>query len=144
MFKDVYYLLKNNLDSIPLDKLYEMSLQYEIIPYVYYILYHTGLIFEDTVLQQYITAFKTDAGEALINCYGLQGIRHLGCLIKQTDIRTKCSGCFISNPGSRLCKFNILILFALSFTLFIQLAYLLFQYLKPSAPPLCLFCFISG
>ena len=71
MFKDVYYLFKNNLDAIPLDKLYEMSLQYEIIPHVYYVLYHTGLLFEDEVLQRYIAAFKTDEGETLINCYGL-------------------------------------------------------------------------
>lgn len=71
MFKDVYYLLKNNLDAIPLDKLYEMSLRYEIIPYVYYVLYHTGLLFEDEMLQRYIAAFKTDEGEILINCYGL-------------------------------------------------------------------------
>ena len=39
IFKDVYYLLKNNLASIPLDKLYIMSAQHEIIPYVFYILY---------------------------------------------------------------------------------------------------------
>ena len=40
MFKDVYYLLKNNLDTITLDKLYAISAEYEIIPYVFYILYY--------------------------------------------------------------------------------------------------------
>lgn len=71
MFKDIYYLLKNNLDTITLDKLYAMSWEYEIIPYVFYVLYYTGQIFNDKILQQYIEAFKTSEGEALLNYYGL-------------------------------------------------------------------------
>lgn len=71
MFKDVYYLLKNNLDTIPLDKLYAMSAEYEIIPYVFYVLYYTGQVFDDEILKQYIEAFRTPEGEALLNCYGL-------------------------------------------------------------------------
>ena len=71
MFKDVYYLLKNNLDAIPLDKLYAMSAEYEIIPYVFYVLYYTGQVFDDDLLKQYIEAFRTPEGEALLNCYGL-------------------------------------------------------------------------
>lgn len=71
MFKDVYYLLKNNLDTITLDKLYAMSAEYKIIPYVFYVLFYTGQVFEDDVLRQYIEAFRTQEGEALLNCYGL-------------------------------------------------------------------------
>lgn len=71
MFKDIYYLLKNNLDAIPLDKLYAMSAEYEIIPYVFYVLYYTGQVFDDDVLKQYIEAFRTPEGEMLLNCYGL-------------------------------------------------------------------------
>lgn len=71
MFKDVYYLLKNNLDTIPLDELYTMSVEYEIIPYVFYVLSHTGQLFNDEILKQYIEAFRTPEGEALLNCYGL-------------------------------------------------------------------------
>ena len=71
MFKDVYYLLKNNLDAIPLDKLYAMSVEYEIIPYVFYVLFYTGQVFDDDVLKQYIEAFRTPEGDALLNCYGL-------------------------------------------------------------------------
>ena len=71
MFKDIYYLLKNNLDTIPLDKLYAMSAEYEIIPYVFYVLYHTGQVFDDEILKQYIETFRTPEGEALLNCYGL-------------------------------------------------------------------------
>ncbi|MDR3046756.1 MAG: nucleotidyltransferase family protein [Bacteroidales bacterium] len=71
MFKDIYYLLKNNLESISLDKLYSMSTKYEIMPYVYYVLHHTGLLFDDDNLSEYISAFKTPEGEKLLNCYGL-------------------------------------------------------------------------
>lgn len=71
MFKDVYYLWKNNQNDISLDKLYEISSEYEIIPYVFYILYYTNEIFKDAELQKYVNAFKTLEGEALLNCYGL-------------------------------------------------------------------------
>lgn len=71
MFKDVYYLLKNNLDAIPLDRLYAMSAEYEIIPCVFYVLYYTGQVFDDEIFKQYIEAFRTPKGEALLNCYGL-------------------------------------------------------------------------
>ena len=71
MFDDVYFLLKNNLEDIPLDKLYTLSKFYEIIPFVYYVLYHVGLFFQDETLREYISAFKTDEGKRLLNCYGL-------------------------------------------------------------------------
>ena len=71
MFKDIFYLLKNNLDTIQLDNLYAMSAKYEIIPYVFYVLYYTGQVFDDEILKQYMEAFRTPEGEALLNCYGL-------------------------------------------------------------------------
>lgn len=71
MFDDVYYLLKNNTEAILLDKLYQVSEEYEIIPYVYYVLYYTGCLFDDVMLKEYISAFKTPEGVMLLNCYGL-------------------------------------------------------------------------
>lgn len=71
MFRDVYYLLKNNLDTITIEKLHKMSTEYEIIPYVFYVLYYTGQVFKDAELKGYIEAFRTPEGEALLNCYGL-------------------------------------------------------------------------
>ncbi len=71
MFKDVFYLLKNNAQSISIENLYNICREYGIIPYTYYILYYTGLLFEDNFLKQYISAFRTSEGEALLNCYGL-------------------------------------------------------------------------
>ena len=48
-----------------------MCAEYEIIPYVFYVLYYTGQVFEDEMLKQYIEAFRTPQGEALLNYYGL-------------------------------------------------------------------------
>lgn len=71
MFEDVYFLLINNLNTITIDSLYLISLEYGIIPYVFYILYYTGQVYKDKNLSQFIEAFKTPEGENLLNCYGL-------------------------------------------------------------------------
>lgn len=71
LFKDIFYLLKNNIEVISVDKLYDMSKKYNILPYVFYILYYTHLLFNDPILEQYSEAFRTTSGEALLNCYGL-------------------------------------------------------------------------
>ena len=71
MFRDVYFLLKNNDDVISLDNLYALSSEYEIIPYVFYILYFTNEIFNDQELSQYIEAFRTPEGVSLLDFYGL-------------------------------------------------------------------------
>lgn len=71
MFQDVYCLLKNNLASISIGKLCSMSMEYDIFPYMFYILYYTGQVYEDEWLKKYIEAFRTPEGERLLNCYGL-------------------------------------------------------------------------
>lgn len=71
MFKDVYYLWENNQETISLEKLYAISSEYEIIPYVFYVLHFTNWIFKDTELQKYVEAFRTSEGEALLDYYGL-------------------------------------------------------------------------
>ncbi len=71
MFKDLYYLLINNLNEIAIEKLYGISERYEIIPYVFYVLYYTGQVFNDVLIKKYIEAFRTPEGESLLNYYGL-------------------------------------------------------------------------
>lgn len=71
MFRDIYNLLKNNSKDISLDKLYAVSVEYGIIPYIYYVLYHTGLLFNDEMLKKYIDAFTTEEGKELLDIYGL-------------------------------------------------------------------------
>lgn len=63
--------MKNNDDVISLDNLYALSSEYEIIPYVFYILYFTNEIFNDQELSQYIEAFRTPEGVSLLDFYGL-------------------------------------------------------------------------
>lgn len=71
MFKDVYFLLKNNKQEISIERLYNISLNYQIIPYVYYVLYYTSKVFKDDIFNEYIDALKTKQGDDLLNCYGL-------------------------------------------------------------------------
>ena len=71
MFKDVYYLWKNNQEAISLEKLSAVSSEYEIIPYVFYILHFTNWIFKDTELQKYVETFRNLEGESLLDYYGL-------------------------------------------------------------------------
>lgn len=71
MFKDVYYLLKNNLEIITLDNLYQISSAYKIIPFVFYVLYYTNQIHSDSELESYVTTFKTQEGGRLLDYYGL-------------------------------------------------------------------------
>ena len=69
--KDIYYLLINNLNDLSLNKLFDISEKYAIIPFVYYILYHVGILYKDDILDYYIKEFETSEGKYLLNCYGL-------------------------------------------------------------------------
>lgn len=71
MFKDVYFLWKNNQDEISLESILAISKEYDIIPYVYYILYYTNQIFNDQKLKKYVDTLRTTEVENLINVYGL-------------------------------------------------------------------------
>lgn len=71
MFRDVYYLWKNNASLISLEKLYVLSEKYQIIPYVFYILCLTNEIFKDAELGKYVEKFCTNEGMELLDYYGL-------------------------------------------------------------------------
>ena len=71
MFKDVYYLWKNNKKIIILERLYSLCYEYEIIPYAFYVLYFTNSIFKDEELQRYVDTFWTAEGDCYLNYYGL-------------------------------------------------------------------------
>lgn len=71
MFKDVYYLLINNLYEIPLEKLFSYCKEIEIVPYMYYVLYYTGCLYKDKVLNEYINRFEDSQGKFLLDKYGL-------------------------------------------------------------------------
>ena len=71
MFKDVYFLWKNNKKDITLGRLYSLCSEYEIIPYAFYVLYFTNWIFKDKELQKYVDALRTAEGEYYLDYYGL-------------------------------------------------------------------------
>lgn len=71
MFRDVYFLWKNNQDAISLEKLYSSASEYEITPFAYYVLYFTNWIFKDPGLQKYVAALETSEGVNLLDWYGL-------------------------------------------------------------------------
>lgn len=71
MFRDVYYLWKNNKESIPLDNFYNTSSKYGIVPYVYFVFYYTNCIFKDEKLKEFVRKFETPEGVRLLNSYGL-------------------------------------------------------------------------
>lgn len=71
MFKDVYYLWKNNKNDITLERLSSLCQEYEIIPYAFYVLHFTNWIFKDKELQKYVDALRTAEGEYYLDYYGL-------------------------------------------------------------------------
>lgn len=70
-FYEIWRLLKNNINCISVEDLYIECQKYNAVPYIYFVLYYTNLLFDDDSLISFVDAFKTDEGESLINCYGL-------------------------------------------------------------------------
>ena len=58
-FRDIFYLLKNNINTIPLKELYDLCDRLQVIPYIYYVLYYTNIVFPDAIIQSYMHAFET-------------------------------------------------------------------------------------
>lgn len=71
MFNDVYQLIKNNKERISLGMLYDISLDYKIVPYMYYVFFYTRQLFEDKLLDEACTLFQTSDGIDLLDSYGL-------------------------------------------------------------------------
>ena len=74
MFRDIFFLWKNNMNEISVERLYEICEKMDIKPYVYYILYYTNCVFDDLELKKYIDALKTETGVELLKLYGLTKI----------------------------------------------------------------------
>lgn len=70
-FEDVYYLCKSYIKEISPQNLYDLSLKYQILPYVYYLFYYTSKVYDDRMLDTYLDVLYSNEGEDLLNCYGL-------------------------------------------------------------------------
>lgn len=51
--------------------MYDLCDRLQVIPYIYYVLYYTNIVFPDAIIQSYMHAFETEGGIELLNCYGL-------------------------------------------------------------------------
>lgn len=71
MFKDVYYLWRNNYNEILPEKLLYECEKLEIIPYAYYVLYYTNCLYLDDEFDRMVKLFETDEGQAILELYGL-------------------------------------------------------------------------
>lgn len=71
MFRDIYYLWKNNVRQIKIRNLYSLAEQYGAVPYIFYVLKHTNEIYKDKYLEKWVEAFKTEEGINLLHLYGL-------------------------------------------------------------------------
>lgn len=71
MFRDFYYYFRRNININSIDELYSLCHEYKILPYVYYVLYYTNVLFHDEKLEYFLNRFYNSKGEYLLNYYGL-------------------------------------------------------------------------
>lgn len=71
MFKDIYYLIINNLEHVNVESLYNKCLEYDILKYAYYVLYYTNCIYDNEILSIYVDRLETESGKKILNNYGL-------------------------------------------------------------------------
>ena len=69
LFCDIYYYIK----SVDLDakKLYALCNRLKVSDYVYYCLYYTDCIFDDSALRAHYPALSSPSAERRLNCFGL-------------------------------------------------------------------------
>ena len=71
-FMEIYRLLRNNIQYISTEALYDLCQKYNALPYAYYMLYYTNCVIKDDhILPKYISALYSKEGHQLLNCYGL-------------------------------------------------------------------------
>lgn len=69
LFCDIFYYLKNT--SLDIDKLYSLSTELNALPYVYYCIWYTDMLFKADFLQPFIMKFKSPEGILLLRTFGL-------------------------------------------------------------------------
>lgn len=68
-FCDIYFFVRNC--NITPEILYDYCCKLNVGEYIYFCLYYTNLIFEDSKLEEYITLLHSEKADALINKFGL-------------------------------------------------------------------------
>ena len=70
-FRDIYTLLVNNIQNMDMNVLYEYCHKLGVVPYIFYMLYYTNILYGSELLGRYVEKFKTQEGLLLLNSYGL-------------------------------------------------------------------------
>ena len=71
MFRDVYDMIRNNLNILTIERVAELSEQYLIGSYVQYMIYYTYKVFADIILADYLRKLKKYKNIKLLESYGL-------------------------------------------------------------------------
>lgn len=71
MFKDIYIMLLFNMKAITVKRVIELCETYSIGSIVYYMVYYTYLVFNDTFLLRYLEKLECYKDVTLIKSYGL-------------------------------------------------------------------------
>lgn len=69
LFCDIYYYVKNN--SLDIQELTSLSQKLNVSEYLYYCLYYTNVIFDDTRLEEYCKLFESNRAISLLSSFGL-------------------------------------------------------------------------
>lgn len=70
-FFDVYQLIKNNFTFKNILTIFDYCNQLQIVPYIYFIIYYTQLLFPCDIINAFSESFRTSTGVALLEHYGL-------------------------------------------------------------------------
>lgn len=71
MFRDVYYIIKNNSEILSSERVNDLSKQYGIDGFMYYVLFYTYEVFKDSILNDCFNSLSINNGIALLDSYGL-------------------------------------------------------------------------
>lgn len=72
MFRDVFFLIKNNENVIRPKVLGNICKEMKIEVYAYYVLYYTGLLMDNSYLNSYLNELETGEVYELLDRYGLE------------------------------------------------------------------------
>ena len=71
MFRDIYDIIKNNLGILSSERVNDLSKQYIIDGFMYYMLFYTYEVFKDSMLHDSLDSLSNSNGGALLDSYGL-------------------------------------------------------------------------
>jgi len=69
LFSDIFFYIKNG--SLDIFKVYRLAEEMGVIPYIFYCVWYTNILFSSDILVPYLKQFSSDEGYSLLTKYGL-------------------------------------------------------------------------